>query len=211
MTRSHVVLLLMVFLGRGFAAPAANGSDEPTVTEKAAARATVAKWLEALRRKDAGGLVTLSARPFVLDGFDMVTGPQREACAAIATSESEQHHTLRFTATEDSAVAATMACLMHDRMFIKTLPPGDIASWPERTPSGRIGEKVGKLTTIASKQMPRPLRKYAPEIKQLSPEGFVVYLFATDNNGISVDAAFVVSPGNGGRVRAVFVSTRFEH
>jgi hypothetical protein len=210
MTRSHVVvLLLMVCLGRGFAAHAANGSGEPTVTERTAARATVAKWLEALRRKDAGGLAMLSARPFVLDGFDMVTGPERRACAALATSESEQH-TLRFTATEDSAVTATMACLIHDKSFISPLPAGDIASWPERIPSGRNSGKVAKLTTIATKQMPRPLRKYAQEIKQLSPEGFIVYLFATDNNGISVDAAFVVSPGHEGRVRAVFVNTRFE-
>ena len=129
MTRSHVVLLLMVSLGRGFAAPAANGSDEPTVTEKAAARATVAKWLEALRRKDVSGLVTLSARPFVLDGFDMVTGPERRACADIATSESEQLILLRLHeyATEDSRAGVAMSTYGYWRKALGSLESAEFA------------------------------------------------------------------------------------
>ena len=173
----------ILLLGRSAGAAAADA--------RMAARGVVAQLVEAMRRHDAETFVTLVTLPFVVDGFDMVTGAERGKCAAIAESQSTAH-TLRFRGKDLESVRSIAGCLSFDTLLLEALPSSGALSWPDRLPKNAAG-KTAALSKIAAKRMPRLFRRHANELKLLYASSQFLHLTATDNNGLTAEVAFVVT------------------
>ena len=196
-----LVSVAIFFLGRSVEAAAEDART-------AAAGSVVAQLVEAMRGHDDETFVTLVALPFVVDGFDMATGGEREKCAALAESQSKAH-TLRFHAKDFESVRNIAGCLSLDNLLLDALPNSGAPSWPVRLPKD-AASKTAALSKIATKRVPRVFRRHANELKALSVGSQFFHLTVTDNNGITADVAFAVTTQESPRVAAMFIHTRFQ-
>jgi hypothetical protein len=179
------------------------------VRDESPARTVVARWLAAFRAQDDAAVAAMSARPLVLEGVDMATGPERRKCAELADKRPEKWP-LRFSAADQPGLVSAVRCLRRDEVFINALPQSAPDTWPKSVNRPRAAGATAALVDIRPAELPTRLRKYQTQIKAFKAAVTLVHLFATDNNGVTVAGVFVVSKEATPRVKGLFISTRFE-
>jgi hypothetical protein len=170
-------------------------------------RDVAAQFLAALRHGDVERMRHLVALPFLVEGFDLETGPERNTCLGLpGASEPDGWH-IRVRTETGSNLSAVLKCLVQDPFFRNAIPDYPIRSWPKRL-EGSTGT-VGALREIRISQLPPSLKRYKEDLRSIEKRDVLVEMRATDNNGISLHGVLVIRSAQQ-KVTAFLLDERFE-
>jgi hypothetical protein len=224
MTR-HILLAVLAGVAPFAVGPADAGPDaaaEPVPSTKAASVlpagavtdvpiVVAGKWLAALRVKDATTIGALSASPFLIDGFDSMTGPVRDKCKERAEGGPKARW-IRLRAESKQALDDILVCLFIDQLLVTSIPTYAPDGWPTTSPPPEspppARPNTGSLKVVEPAKIAKRLARYKKDIRALASGHTLVEANFTDNNGVTVHALLPVKRG---QVTAFLSDEKFEH
>ena len=219
MTR-HVLLAVLagvapIAVGRADAGPDAAAKPVPSTLPAGAVTdapiVVAGKWLAALRAKDATTIGALSASPFLIDGFDSITGPVRDKCKERAEGGPKARW-IRLRAESKQALDDILVCLFIDPPLVTSIPTYAPDGWPTTSPPPvsppPARRNTGSLKVVEPAKIAKRLARYKKDIRPWPRATLLVEANFTDNNGVTV---YALLPVKNGQVTAFLSDEKFEH
>jgi hypothetical protein len=140
--------------------PAGAVTDVPIVV--------AGKWLAALRVKDATTIGALTASPFLIDGFDSMSGPVRDKCMERAEGGPKARW-IRLRAESKQALDDILGCLFIDQPLVTSIPTYAPDGWPTTSPPPvsppPARRNTGSLKVVEPAKIAKRLARYKKDIR----------------------------------------------
>jgi hypothetical protein len=170
----------------------------------------VSDWLSAVAAGDPVGVAERSALPFRVGGLTSDYGPKWRMCGgpprpgALEGTHAFHDPGMTLEVADEQAFRALLGCLLGDTMLSETIPRGTLG---ERDPEGRAADVDARPVS----RLPARLARFKKELRAAERAHVIVQSESTDNDGITVKAAFVVVGDDAtSRVAAVYLDELFE-